>query len=320
MRRIRILFLFIVAAVTMYGGGSLSYNWVRHVGAVVTGDPTNDEGAAYEPNVVLDGSTFKMWWTGGWGATAHPPHINYSTSSDGITWSGGSSVLAGYQHSFVFKSGSTYYMYAVPGATPTQFDFLTSSNGTTWVLDTAKAIDKGTSAWDDTEMGNIVVWIESASDWRALYEARTSTGGWHIGYATSTDGKTWSKSGSNPVINETGSTGGPWIYKNGASDYWLWVHHSLTGFLPLDEERYKSSDLVTWTRLPTKNVLTRYTADEGLGLLTGGIGDFTMVETAGQTYVWYGAGTDATGPAGSIIKLAIAPMTMAKLILTNEGP
>lgn len=305
-------------------GPILSVQWARQ-GAVLTAG-VGDNSNVLEPSVIreagaqiLSGTVYKMWYTSGWGTV----QINYAESSDGITWTKYSSnpVLADHCRSSVFKVSSTYYMYTA-NTTDTQIDLYTSSDGLAWTLDTSSTLAPGTAgAWDDGNVANTFVWKEGASDWRMLYEGKRSSGAWRIGYATSSDGKSWSKSGSNPVITETGSLGGPFVYKAADSTYWLWVHRTVSSTLPTDLARYKSTNLTAWTRDPAdRNTLLRLTADEGVNTAIGQVADPFLLEVNGQVYMWYDGSADGTQASGALrIKLAIAPMPIERLITTLEG-
>lgn len=308
----------------MFAGPTMSVQWGRQ-GAVLTagvGDNSNvlEATILYEANAqILGGTVFKIWYTGGWGNL----DINYAESSDGITWTkyGSNPVLADHARSCILKDGSTYYLYAAK-EDDSQIDLYTSADGLSWSLDTAAVIAPGAGgAWDNYSIANCFVWKEGASDWRILYEARQNAGAFHIGYATSSNGKSWSKSGSNPVVNETGSTGGPFVHKADDGTYWLWVHHAPTGFLPTDIERYKSTNLTSWTKNPAdRNTLIRLSADEGVNTTIGQVGDPMLIEVGNQVYLFYSASADGTQASGAFrIKLAIAPMTFEKLVNTLEG-
>lgn len=297
-------------------------------GSVISGDPTDDESNVQEPNVlyegdaqILTGTVYKMWLKGGWNTS----HINYYESYDGISWTPYGSnplITGGTEQPHIFKDGATYYLYFRVGFEGYAFKRYSSSDGVNWTLDSASTLGVGgVGAWDHFSLGNIFVWKEGASDWRAIYEALNASGGtWKLGYATSSDGLTWSKSGSNPVIAETGSTGGPFIYKDLGGTYWMWVHHSPTGSLPTDLERYYSTDLITWTRKPTRNTLWRVGSGEGAGTSVGQIADPTMLEINGKLYMWLGTNPDGSGPDGhGTISLKTADMTFEQIIHSNEG-
>lgn len=300
--------------------------WTRR-GIVFDGDPTTDEGAAQEPSVIresgaqiLSGTVFKMWYKGGWDT----PHMNYAESVDGISWTqyGSNPVLANIEHPFVFKNGSTYYLYAVPSGTQTQFNLWTSADGLSWSLDTAGVVTAGAGgSWDDFQMGNIFVWLEGAGDWRGIYEAHRNGVSWKMGYITSADGRSWTKYGSNPVITETNSNGGPHIYKASSGVYWMFYHRSVGTYLPTDINRAYSSNLTTWTRSPARNFFSRNGTSEGAGDSSnkGQVADAHLLEVNGQVYMYYTAMSDGSQKSGSNgIALAISRLSFEKLILHSE--
>ena len=274
----------------------------------------------HEPTVIregnaqiLSGTVFKMWYAAG-----SPSKIGYAESTDGKTWTKYASnpVLAGdIARPFVMKDGNTYYMTVAPTG-DTQIDIYTSSDGLSWTLGAASIVAKEGVGWENDNVAGTYIWKEAANDWRMIYEARGTV--WALGYATATSPTgTWTKSGSNPVISETGSRGGPFIIKVG-STYYLWCHGSPTGASPLDIYSYTSTDLTTWiARASGSTVFQRYTADEGINDALGQIGDAHLIEYKGRMFLYYTA-LPVGGSTPVRIKLAIAPIDLDALILTNE--
>jgi len=296
--------------------------WQR-LGVAMTGHPVNDEGSAQEPSVIyegdpqiLAGDVFKMWWMGGWVT----PHLNYAESVDGINFTNlvANPVIVDIMHTFVTKFGAVYYAYGVPVAAINQIDLYTSNDGIAWVLDTASVLPPGAGgSWDDFAMGNCFVWQEGVNDWRMIYEAHADAlDPWALGYAISVDGRVWVKNGGNPVYNPVGSVGGPEIYQSLAGVYWMWAHYSDTGFLPTDVERLYSNDLINWTL--DRMTFFRHTEDEGVRQVLGQIADVSLGEVGGQTYMWYSASQDGTVPGTGVIKVAITPFTLERIITMIE--
>jgi hypothetical protein len=289
-------------------------------GTVLSASIVVDENNVFEPTVIYDTNpqilttstyVFKMWFTSGWNSVG----INYAESTDGISWTRYPSVVvAGHDRSFVFKSGSTYYLYATPAAM-NQIDLYTSVDGVTWVLDIAAVLTLGTS-WDSAYLANMCVWIEGTNEWKMLYEAQ-SGGSWSIGLATSSDGRVWTKSASNPVFTGAGSYGGPDIHRIG-SNYYLWLHASAVAGLPTDIYGYNSTDMISWIQSPSMAVLSRTTWDEGPNTSYGQVADVSLVEANGKTYLFYSASPNGTTQnASAHIKLAIADMLLTELAATN---
>jgi hypothetical protein len=288
------------------GCARTSDSWVR-MGTVVKGTRTLDY-AAQEPTVILDGSTFKMWYTCGWAIG----NICYATSSDGVNWSAGTvlSGLGGLDHSFVFRNGSTYYFY---GANGTSFQRYHSSNGLIWTLDGAGFLSANGNGWESREVGNIDVWIAEGT-WYALYEARGTE--WTIGLATSSDGLIWTEYAGNPVLGGgvKGGCGGPEMHMAGTT-YAAWVH---CGGLPTEIYLATSTDLHAWT-IQRYGGLLRMTLDEGVRSRQGQVADATLVEVGTSTYLYYSA-TDTQYPSSTDaihIKLATSPFTITELASGN---
>jgi GH43 family beta-xylosidase len=288
-------------------------------GTIMSGG-AGEQYSVQEPSVLYENGTFEMWFTCGWSIEA----MCYATSADGIHWTrynSGMPLIYNVAHGFVTKIGSTYYYYAAILPSSTNFGRWRSTDKVTWVQDASKIFPATRKGWESGQRGNIYVWI-SEGIWYALYEALGEDKNWRIGLATSSDGLTWTESSGNPRIQYgvNAGCGGPEVhFVNGA--YYVWVQCSQSAFGPTQIYRFRSSDLKTFTRSPLWPVLAQTTIDEGMSASEGQVADASMVEVNGRTYMFYDA-TDNQNPKpddGIHLKLAIAPMTMAQLVTTNEG-
>ena len=187
------------------------------------GDPGAwDEGGVGAASVIRDGATYKMWYTG---QHVSPwPEIGYATSSNGNSWtkhgtnpvltkgtSGawddegvGSSCVIWDDDDNLYKMWYTGTPDNTFGAIPA-IGYATSSNGTSWTkYGTNPVLTAGTSgAWDDAGVQSPCVIKENATSYKMWYSGRSADGGigsLQIGYATSSNGTSWTKSGSNPVL------------------------------------------------------------------------------------------------------------------------
>jgi len=287
---------------------------ISRVGTVISETGSDEVSNAQEISVIYDGNAqiltgdvFKAWYVHGFAT----PYINYAESYDGITWTkyGSNPVLSGHNHPIVRKFGSIFYFYSANTAN-TQIDLYTSTDGINWTLDTTDVIPLGSSGdWDDTGFGNVEVWQASTNDWRMLYEAHTdwgTSGTWKIGYATSSNGRSWSKSGSNPVLELDGSCGGPWITKIGIY-YYLWLHRSSSGGLPTSIARYRSTNLTTWTPWPEFTEIHRFGVGEGEDSYIGQVADVEICVHEGVAYIYFSASSNGNSDAGHMhIVLATA--------------
>lgn len=140
-----------------------------------------------------------------------------------------------------------------------------------------------------------------------LYEAKGASNEWKIGLATSTDGLTWTKSGSNPVLSiDGGSIGGPFVKKIGTY-YYLWAHRSAPVSIPSYVARYRSSNLTTWTPWPAAPIFTRSGSAEGEDTYVGQDGDIHILDRGATAYAFFSGSADGTDISGdSHIILATA--------------
>jgi hypothetical protein len=284
--------------------------------------------AASEPNLLYEGNAqllavpsstkvFKCWYN------AH--YAESLTALPGSWTIQGSDPAPGYVGPSVHHIGATYYLIAVIAAQlpHTQIDLLTSANGTSFTLAAANILSTG-GTWDNYAISTGQFDFDGTT-WRILYQGTTSTGTWQVGLATaSSPTGTWTKSVSNPVITTAIGPGGDVgggvsLYKDGSGNIWAWMQSSVFpgSDLPTDIYRYTSPDWVTWTRNPRQPVLPRTTSAEGVGQATAQVADPTLAEANGSVYMAYSAQPTQTGPF--TIGLAIAPLTFAQLVTTDEG-
>jgi hypothetical protein len=186
-----------------------------------------DAGGVSGPGMVLKAASgdYRMWYEAVDASTS--PSTNrtgYATSSDGDVWTkSGSNPLfvpsgaaenneASFTCVFFDVNDSAYRAYYHggnnSGGTFGRAIFYATApdltNGGTWTRANSGVpiLQKGTSgAWDDSFVADAKVIQVAAADYRMWYHgARISDGKGQIGYATSTDGVTWTKSVANPVI------------------------------------------------------------------------------------------------------------------------
>ncbi len=137
------------------------------------------------------------------------------------------------------------YYHGFSGGTH-QIGLATSPDGLSWTKYAGNPVmTPGPASWDNNSVRVPMVWKEGDTDYRMIYTGNGS-GGMQVGYATSTDGITWSKHASNPVFNDptwaTGATENWGVMKVGG-EYLMWY----SNFGMRQSGIAVSTDLVNWT-------------------------------------------------------------------------
>jgi len=225
--------------------------------------------------VLKDGDTYKMWYTSG-------GEVGYATSADGIHWTKYSHnpVLKEGSpgawdrwivHIYVLKDGSTYKMWysGVSDTSPRVFriGYATSSDGITWSKRPNPVLDVGPAgSWEAQGVFDPSVIKAGDPPYRMWYSGidkpfSESNVTLRIGYATSSDGITWTKHSGNPVLNvdpsgwDSQSVTAPWVLYDG-STYSMWYHGGVPGGTVPEMIGYATSnDGITWTKYSGNPVL-----------------------------------------------------------------
>jgi predicted GH43/DUF377 family glycosyl hydrolase len=200
-----------------YATSSDGVDWAKYAGNPVLergGDGEFDEGQLLPGSVIFDGYTYTMWYTGfnfDTGLTA----VGVATSPDGVIWTkyAGNPVLTGDDGTFdeggplnvaVVFDGESYRMWFTAGEGNVDAGFIghaTSADGITWTKHPEPVLEPGASgAWDADGFWSVDV-IFDGSDFHMWYDGG-GQGNFDIGYATSSDGVTWTKGGGHggPVL------------------------------------------------------------------------------------------------------------------------
>jgi predicted GH43/DUF377 family glycosyl hydrolase len=175
-----------------------------------------DSFSAADPSVLLDGSTWKMWYTGD---DSNKKRIAYATSQDGITWAKGGKVIApedpgvsaniqfGAFAPTVWKTSTGFSMlltgrkFVGGGVFQTKIMETTSTDGLVWAGPSPALNPSGTNKnFDFSNLNSPDVLSDpgTADPYKLYYSGNTidpTTGGFHtrIGLATSTNGSSFSK-------------------------------------------------------------------------------------------------------------------------------
>jgi hypothetical protein len=307
-------------------------SWQRQgtvLSQTAAGFEVNESSVIYDANcslISVPANCFKLWFSGGNGNG-----IEYAESPDGIVWTHhgppGSTILTNPSHPIqpcVLKVGATYHLYVTSTGT-TQVDHYTSSDGINWTAAGLAVISRGPAgAWDATLIANphILYNPDASGNWYMLYGGKSDgTGIWSSqfrdGGATSVDGVTWTKASANPFTGQNdvfwgsvnsgvGGIGNPFLaYINGQWVDWSGSYGVVRFSSPV------FNGLWIWSQIHPSIFIG--SDDE-----SNQLADPVLLEVNGITYLWYN-GYSTNSPALGILKLVIAPMSLARLIQTNEG-
>ena len=143
----------------------------------------------------------------------------------------------------VIFDGKLYYMwytgFASTNRTSSQIGYASSSDGKTWVKNPQPVLRPSHGSWDDHSLREAWV-ILDGSTFKMWYVASGSSE-YAIGYATSPDGKTWTKYAKNPIIHSTEYLGYPTVIEDGHT-FKMWYAHALVSI-----SYAISTDGITWT-------------------------------------------------------------------------
>ena len=172
-------------------------------------------------------STYNMLY-GGVSTISSNERAGYAVSMDGIHWLKASkdpilplgpnafdSTHASCIHPVKLDTGSYYGYYGACCDPGWQVGFATSANGLVWTKTDQPVLKVSPGEWDSAEATNMFVLMEGPTDFKGWYLGSGPAVG-AIGYATSSDGKTWTKYSGNPVIKPDQV---PWALSTARLDY-----------------------------------------------------------------------------------------------------
>ena len=222
----------------------------------------------------------------------------------------------------VLKMGSTDYRMwyeAVGSDCITQVGYATSTDGLTWAK-AGPVMGPDGSSWEKMEVspnsvlyenGIFKMWYHGGGYFQTCNPG-PRLGGAEIGFATSTDGKNWTKASSNPVLN-TGPTGSfddsqvaePCVLNLGAGGYRMYYmgHNASTKSTRL--AMATSTDGMTWTKYSGNPLLDPIGGGGAAIVFNDGVFNLwhaTEDSTSGLNYKWSTDGITWTdGPSNPVL-------------------
>ncbi len=229
-------------------------------------------------------------------------------------------------YSLVDMGDGTYRMYyggAGAGGMsgiPEQVGFATSSDGYSWSKYGSNPIfSQGAGgAWDDSRVEHFCV-LKEGGNWYAWYAGEPGDNTWKIGYATSSDGITWTKYGSNPVMTGTASE---WdsafivpscVFKEGSIYYMFYWGGTTTSQVNWSLGLATSTDRVTWTKEASNPILAGTSGWEAVVL-------DTHVQKIANTYFLFYQGNTSDGTLSALGAATSSDKTTWSRAATNPFP
>ncbi len=231
-------------------------------------------------------------------------------------------------YSFIDMGDGTYRMYyggAGAGGMsgiPEKVGFATSLDGYTWSKYGSNPIlSQGAGGtWDDNRIEHFCI-LKEGSNWYAWYAGEPGDGSWKIGYATSSDGISWTKYGGNPVMTGTVSEWDSYfvvpssVIKEGSTYYMFYWGGPVNSQLNWQFGLATSTDRINWTKSGDNPIMD------------GGPGDWDdepldyHVQKIGDTYFMFYQSNTSDG-VYSAIGAATSPdrVNWTKATTTNSFP
>lgn len=284
-------------------------DWTKGQGNPVLGlgSATDWNSEATGKSSVMKTETGYRMWFGGWDGTISS--VGIAESQDGLTWSEfdsnpvltpdaaweGSSV----EMVHVIEVNGEYNMWYSSGS---KIGFAESFDGVIWTKDSGNPVLTAgqPGEWDDSGVRDPTVLYENGvfRMWYAGYDGSD----YRLGYAESNDGRTWTKSLLNPVLDPSPATWDsrfvwdPFVL-NLTGTLHMWYMGSDTSYLDGQIGYATSPDGVNWIKHPSNPVLAFGAAGSWEDREVGG--PFVIVED-GTFKMWY------TGHDGSSSRIGYA--------------
>lgn len=181
--------------------------------------------------------------------------------------------------------------------------YATSTDGTSWTKYGSNPI-MSPAGWENDEVSpNTVFYDADDRLWKMWYHGGVvaGVGTRKIGYATSPDGLTWTKSGSNPILSNGG--GGTWdangvvepmVVKFGPTDYRMWYRAFNASNLQ-QIGHATSTDGITWTKSGSNPI---FAAGASGQWDDGQLNGFTVLYHQGIFHAWYVADDGSASNSG----------------------
>lgn len=193
-----------------YATSSDGTHWTKNPNPVLQPGPSEawDSYQITPGHVVWNGTYYQMWYRGK-GTQSDPGAFGLAVSSDGVSWTkyAGNPVMTPssadvryFQYPYVIKVGGTFMMWftQLMGGGELSIYSAASPDGISWTQQSNPVLTPSPGGWDSASVYSASV-IYNADSYQMFYSGGSGSLA-SIGYATSTDGVTWTKSADNPIL------------------------------------------------------------------------------------------------------------------------
>jgi len=225
-------------------------------------------GVCFDVSLLRENGRYRMWFS--WRTKKSIATVQ---SADGIHWGSPVIVLCpnpatGWEEDInrpeVIRGSNTYYMwYTGQAREHSHIGLATSKDGTHWQRASSEPVLSAGQPWEKVAvMCPHVMWDESAQVYRMWYSGGEQYEPDAIGYATSPDGRSWTKLAANPIFKanpeatwECYKVTGCQVLRRGA-----WYYMFYIGFKDIDHAQIgaaRSPDGITgWQRYPANPIIS----------------------------------------------------------------
>lgn len=293
-------------------------DWTKHPAnpVLVNGGPFEWDMAIMHPSVVEEMVGYKMFFTAqNLTATLEPRfRIGLANAPDETTWSKdlsnpvmdvgspGSWEEVGVATPWVLTDITGYRMWytGLDSNLFPQIGYAMSSDGNSWIKHPSNPILKPGALDDWDGNGTMAPSVLSiGGTFHAWYTGANLSGISRIGYATSSDGISWTKHPNNPVLDagapgewDSGGVALPCVIFDGTK-YRMWYMGSFIGGFP-DVGYAVSLDGINWTKHYQNPILTKGSVGEWDEMMIAGA---SVLQKSGKYHMWFG-GVDWVGGSG----------------------